>query len=110
QMLELWRTHEAVNRYMLNNIPEAGMAAVPLLKNGQPGKGRTVARVFWHLYEVRTSPLRAAEKQVHLAGLPVLDKSVSPTRPQIDALLAGSSAAVEARLAAAIEAGEPIHK
>lgn len=109
QVLETWRTHERVNRYMLDHIPDAGLEAIPLLKNGQPGKGRTVARVFWHFYEVRESALRKAEKG-HLAGLPVIEKGVSPSRAQIEALLEGSSKGVEARFSGAVIAGEQIRQ
>jgi hypothetical protein len=44
QVLETWRIHDGINRYLLDHLPEAGLAAIPLLKNGQPGKGRNVAR------------------------------------------------------------------
>ena len=43
-ILEAWRSHEAINRYMLAEIPDKGLAAIPLLKSGEPGKGRDVAR------------------------------------------------------------------
>jgi uncharacterized damage-inducible protein DinB len=110
ELLDLWRKHEAVNRYVLENIPEAGLAAIPLLKNGLPGKGRNVARMFLHLYDVRTSFVRAAEKKQFLGGVPVFEKLAVPTRAQIEQFLAASSLAVEARLTAAVEAGETINK
>jgi hypothetical protein len=53
EMLAAWRTHAGINRYMLDNIADDGLLAIPLLKNGQPGKGRNVARVC----ERRTSTM-----------------------------------------------------
>jgi uncharacterized damage-inducible protein DinB len=91
-------------------VPDAGLEAVPLLKNGQPGKGRSVARVFLHLYDVRLSFLRAAEKKAHLAGVPTFEKGATPTRDQIENLLAGSGRAIAARLADAVAKSEVIHK
>jgi uncharacterized damage-inducible protein DinB len=108
-VLATWHTHDAINRYMLDHIPDAGLDAVPLLKTGQPGKGRSVARVFLHLYEVRVSHLRQPEK-AHLAGLPQFEKGAAPTRAQIAALLDGSHRAVAARLESALAAGEQINK
>jgi uncharacterized damage-inducible protein DinB len=109
-ILDLWRTHDAVNRYMLDNIPAAGLETIPLLKNGQPGKGRNVARVFLHMYDVRVSHIPAALKREQLAGLPVFEKGEAPTRAQIEALLAGSHDAVAARLEWAVNSGEQINK
>jgi uncharacterized damage-inducible protein DinB len=109
-MLALWRTHQAINRSLLDNIPEDGLAAVPLLKNGLPGRGRNVARVFLHLYEVRVSHLSAADKRLHLAAIPPFAKLAVPTRAQIEDFMAASAAATEARLAAAVSDGELIRK
>ena len=54
-VLEIWRVHDEINIFLLENIPDEGFAAVPLLKTGKPSTGRTVSRVFAHLHEVRVS-------------------------------------------------------
>jgi hypothetical protein len=43
QILEAWHINEAITRFMLDEISEEGLLAVPLLKDGMPGKGRSVA-------------------------------------------------------------------
>ena len=52
-LLELWRTNEEINLYLLRHIPDEGFQACTLLKNGQPSKGRNVARIFRHMHEMR---------------------------------------------------------
>ncbi|MCC7477198.1 hypothetical protein IT575_01965 [bacterium] len=103
-VLAPWRRHEAINQYMLERIPQPGFAAVPLLKSGKPSSGRSVARNWLHLHEVRLSHLRAAEKKL-LAALPEFDKGAEPQRAELKAALAASAVAVEARISAALTAG-----
>ena len=107
-ILSVWRTHEAINRLMLDNIADAGLLAIPLLKNGQPGKGRNVARVFVHIVEERLSHMRVAEKK--LAGaVAEFEKSATPSREQLHAALAASSDAVEALLTRLHDKAELLH-
>lgn len=109
QMLELWRTHDAINRFMLDNIPEAGLSAVALLKTGKPSTGRNVARQLWHMTEVRASHMRVAEKAL-MRDVPALAKGETPSRAQLELALSASSAAVEAQLARLVSQGELVHK
>ena len=51
-LLEVWRTHDEINVYLLEQISHQGYEAATLLKNGHDSKGRTVARVFYHMQEV----------------------------------------------------------
>lgn len=97
EMSEAWRTHEAINRFMLGEIPEAGLAAVPLLKNGLPGNGRSVARQIAHLVDVRVSHFRVAEKAL-MKGVPNFEKGAEPSRIQLEAALEASGLGVEALL------------
>jgi uncharacterized damage-inducible protein DinB len=53
QLLEMWRTHDEINYYLLRHIPDEGFGACTLLKNGLPSKGRNVARIFRHMHEAR---------------------------------------------------------
>ncbi len=109
EMLEAWRTHEAINRYMLDNIPDVGLAAIPLLKNGQPGKGRDVARQLAHMIEVRIALCRVAEKAA-MKDIPSFQKGVSPSRKHLESALEASSSAVEALLTRVVNSGELVHK
>jgi uncharacterized damage-inducible protein DinB len=109
EILEAWRAHEAINRYMLDEIPDAGLAAVPLLKNGQPGKGRDVARQFAHLVSVRVAHFRAVEKS-HMKGVPDFEKGATPSRQQLEIALKASGCGVEALFARLVEKGEAVHK
>jgi len=106
-MLAVWRTHCAINRFMLEHIAESGLQAIPLLKTGQPGRGRNVARVFAHMVEVRLSHMRAAEQRA--AGVGEFEKGATPARAELLAALAASDAAVSAQLARLVESGGLVH-
>jgi uncharacterized damage-inducible protein DinB len=109
QMLELWRTHEAINRFMLDNIPEAGLSAVALLKTGKPSTGRNVARQFAHMADVRASHMRVAEKAL-LRDVPPFAKGETPSRAHLELALSASSAAVEGQLARLAAEEGRVHK
>lgn len=108
EMLAAWRRHEAINRFLLDQIPDAALKAIPLLKSGQPGKGRNVARQLAHLIEARVAHVRVAEKRL-LAGVPDFEKGATPTREHLHAALAASSKAIEALLTRLVEKGELLH-
>jgi uncharacterized damage-inducible protein DinB len=108
QVLATWRDNEKINRFMLEAIPKEGLAAVPLLKDGKPGRGRDVGRMFGHMFDARWSHMRKKEKDA--AGkMPEFEKGETPTRAKLLKALAVSGKAVELRLRGAIEAGETIH-
>ena len=109
EILESWRTHEAINRYLLMDIPEAGLAAIPLLKNGLPGKGRDVARQIAHVVDVRVAHFRAAEKAL-MKGVPEFEKGESPSRKQLEAALEASSRGIEALFTRLVGSGELVRK
>jgi uncharacterized damage-inducible protein DinB len=109
QMLELWRTHEAINRFMLDSISDDGLLAVTLLKTGKPSTGRNVARQLWHLTEVRASHMRVAQK-AHMRDVPPLGKGETPSRAQLELALSASSAAVEAQLTRLAAEDGQVHK
>ena len=82
----VWRVHDEINRYLLEAISEGGFAALPLLKDGKPSTGRTVARQFAHLHEVRAGYIgREALKDV-----PLLWSGVEPSRAGLRAAFAAS--------------------
>jgi uncharacterized damage-inducible protein DinB len=101
---QVWRVHEEINLYLLETISDAGLAAVPLLKNGQPSTGRTVARQFAHLHEVRASHLG----RELLKGVPRFGAGVTPTRAELKAAFRASGEAMAKRLAGAVASGERI--
>ncbi|MCB1222102.1 DinB family protein [bacterium] len=109
ELTEIWRIHESINMELLGNIPEAAFGAIPLLKDGKPGRGRDIARVFGHIYDVRMSAMRKAEKD-EMTEVPVFDKGYSPTRLELEKALIESSVAVVARLRNALTAGDVIRK
>ena len=109
ELLEMWRTHEAVNLMLLGAVPDEALAAIPLLEGGKPGKGRDIARVYGHCIDVRMSMMRRAEVAA-AGGFKGFDKGYTPSREDIEEGLAASSAAVEMRVATALEKGERIHK
>lgn len=92
---EIWRVHDEINLWLIENIPEPGFAAHSLLKNGQPSKGRDVGRVFLHMHEVRLS--RATAK--HARSVLRLSPEQLPARADLLTAFRGSGGAVSARLA-----------
>ena len=109
QVLEMWRAHEGVNRYLLAHTPDAGLDALPLLKTGKPSKGRNVARNWAHICESRLAHLRRREKQL-MQSAPEFAKGYSPSRKEIESALEQSSIGIEARLANALADGAQIRK
>jgi uncharacterized damage-inducible protein DinB len=98
-VLEVWRVHDEINFWLLENIPEHGFAAVPLLKNGKPSSGRTVSRVFAHMHAVRRSHVT----REFLKGIPRFETGASPERDDLLAAFHASSRGIEQRLARIIE-------
>ena len=83
----VWRIHEEINLYLLDAISDAGMAAVTLLKDGRPSTGRTVARQFAHLHEVRAAHLGGEG----LKGVPRFETGVTPARDELKAAFRASA-------------------
>jgi uncharacterized damage-inducible protein DinB len=107
QVLATWRDNERINRFLLESIPEDGLAAVPLLKDGKPGRGRDIGRMYAHIFDVRMFPMRQEEKRA-VGALPQFVKGETPSREDLHKGLEISGKAVEIRVAGAIEAGETI--
>jgi uncharacterized damage-inducible protein DinB len=103
-ILETWRVHEEINLYLLENIPNEGFASLPLLKNGQPSKGRPVARVFAHLHDVRVAHV----SREFLKGVPRFETGATPSRAELLAAFKASGKAVEGRLSRIVETNERI--
>ena len=93
-LLEVWRTHDEINIFLLTHIPDAGLGARTLLKNGQPSTGRNVARVFKHMHEVRRSHVG----REFLKGIPHFKTEYTPTRGELIEAFKACSRGIEQRL------------
>jgi uncharacterized damage-inducible protein DinB len=98
-ILECWRTHDEINLYLLRHIPDEGLQAVTLLKNGQPSKGRNVARIFRHMHEVRRSHIG----REFLPGVPSFDDDYVPSRAELLQAFEASGIGIEQRLRRTVE-------
>ena len=74
---------------LLRRIPARGLLAVPLAS-----MGRTVARQFAHMYDVRRAWLRFNAPEL-VSKLPRFAKDATPTRAALRAALRASQRAVE---------------
>ena len=73
-LLDAFKTNDLINRYLLENLPEAAWGAEP-----PDGKGRTVAAIVAHMHNVRMMWLKAAAKGSKIPDQ--LDRtSVTPTQ------------------------------
>jgi len=108
-IIEAWRANDAINRYVLDEVPDPGLAAIPLLKNGLPGKGRDVARQIAHMVDVRIAHFRATEKAL-MKDVPAFQKGGSLSRPHLEAALEASSHGVELLFKRIVESGELVRK
>lgn len=98
QLLETWRIHHRINLYLLDAIADEALADAPATK------GRTVAKTFAHLHNVRLMWLKSAAPDL-LVGLDKLESDAELPREALRSALEASSAAVEALLARALEEG-----
>ena len=97
QLVETWRIHARIQRYLLDAVPAEALAATGGIK------GRGVGEQFAHLHDVRLMWVRAAAPE-RLEGLARLGKgplSHQVLGPALDA----SAAAVEALLATGVATG-----
>src|SRR5262245_24506104 len=97
QLLDTWRIHARIQRYVL-----AGLASDALAADSGLG-GRTVADQFAHIHDVRLMWLKAASPGL-LGGLEKLGRG-AVDRDTLDAALAASGAAVETLVAGALASG-----
>ncbi len=103
-VLEVWRVHEEINVFLLENIPAEGFGAVTLLKNGKPSTGRSVSRVFAHLHGVRVGHIG----REFLKGVPRFEAGASPGREELLEAFRASSRGIQQRLARIVETRERI--
>ncbi len=98
QLLDTWRIHHRINLYLLDSIADQALGDVG------PTKGRSVAKAFAHLHNVRLMWLKSAAPEL-LEGLEKLEDD-APDRDRLRASLDASAAAMETLLARGLEAGK----
>ena len=101
-LLEVWRVHDEISFYLIENLPEEGFEATTLLRNGERSKGRTVAQVFAHMHNLR----RMHIGREFLTGIPKFEYADQPERDILLEAFRASGAGVAKRLARLIETGE----
>jgi uncharacterized damage-inducible protein DinB len=99
---EVWRVHDEISLWLIENLPEEAFEATTLLKNGERSKGRTVAQVFAHMHNLR----RMHIGREFLAGVPKFDYADCPDRDILLAAFRASGAGIAKRLTRLIETGE----
>lgn len=105
-LLDAWRIHDEINRFLLEWMPDEGLAAVTLLKTGAPSRGRSVSRIFAHMHEVRCAKL---ERNLEGAGdLPRFEGSETPGATRLREALVRSAAGVESVVRRAVEEDRPL--
>ena len=98
-LLEMWRTHDEINLYLLRHIPDGGFEASTLLKNGQLSKGRNVAGMFRHMHEYR----RQYVGREFLQGIPHFDDQYVPTRAELIDAFENCGKGIEQRITRIVE-------
>lgn len=100
QIVETWRIHDRINRYLLDAITEDA------LSSAIAPKGRTVFKLFAHVHNVRLMWLKSAAPEL-LEGLDKIEDDAGAKQQLADAL-EKSGAAVEALLRKGLAAGGKI--
>lgn len=98
QLLDSWRIHHRVNLYLLDAVADEALGDVG------PTKGRSVAKTFAHLHNVRLMWIGSAAPEL----LERLEKLAddAPGRDRLRASLDASAAVMEAVLARGLETGK----
>ncbi|HEU0015194.1 MAG TPA: DinB family protein [Longimicrobium sp.] len=99
QLVETWRIHDRINRYLLDAIPPEALGDVAQTK------GRSVAETFAHVHNVRLMWLKEAAPEL-LEGLEKLEKGAALDHAALRAALTVSGEAVAALLERALEGGK----
>jgi uncharacterized damage-inducible protein DinB len=99
ELLDSWRIHNRINLYLLDAIPDEALNDVGATR------GRSVAKTFAHLHNVRLMWLKAADAAL-LEGQQKLESDApDPDRATLRAALEASAITIESLLAAGLESG-----
>lgn len=99
QLVETWRIHDRINRYMLAAVPGGALSVKPA-----HGKGRTVGEMFAHMHNVRLMWLKEAGPDL-LDGLVKIEKEQAVDGNAIGAALEASGVAIAALLDRSVATG-----
>lgn len=99
QLVETWRIHDRINLYLLDAIADDALSSIG------PTKGRSVADQFAHIHNVRLMWLKEAAPEL-IEGVSKIEKGGAMDRAALRHALEASSAAVEALLGRALQAGK----
>ena len=95
QLLETWRIHDRLHRYLLDAVPAEALGSV------SASKGRTVGEQLAHVHNVRLMWLKSAAPDL-LAGMEKVEKTAAGDRDALAAALESSGRAIESLLAQAL--------
>lgn len=98
QLVDAWRIHDRINRYLLAAVPAEAMAAV------SASRGRTVGEQFAHVHNVRLMWLKEAAPEL-LEGLQKIEKNAAGDAEGLGAALEASGQAMATLLTRALESG-----
>jgi uncharacterized damage-inducible protein DinB len=98
QLLETWRIHDRIHRYLLDAIAEEALGDV------SASKGRTVAEQIAHIHNVRLLWLQSAAPEL-AEGLSKIEKGGQGDREHLAAALTASANAIEALLKKSFASG-----
>lgn len=98
QLLETWRIHDRINRYLLAAVPAEALGAV------SASKGRTVGEQFAHVHNVRLMWLKSAAPAL-LDGLEKVEKEGAGDGEVLRAALEASGDAVAELLRRSLSEG-----
>lgn len=98
QLVDTWRIHARVQRYVLDAVPAEALGADSGLK------GRAVGEQFAHIHNVRLMWLKSAAPE-HLVGLSKIEKDDALSTAGLGDALDASADAVAAMVSAALETG-----
>ncbi len=87
QLLDTWRIHDRINRYLLDAVPADALGAV------SASRGRTVGEQLAHVHNVRLMWLRSAAPEL-LQGLEKIEKDRAGEAGVLRAALEASGEAV----------------
>jgi uncharacterized damage-inducible protein DinB len=87
QLLETWRIHDRINRYLLAAVPADALGAV------SASRGRSVGEQFAHVHNVRLMWLKSAAPEL-LDGLEKVEKAGAGDAEVLRAALEASGEAV----------------
>ena len=97
-LIETWRIHDRIHRFLLDGISDEGLDAVLF------PRGRTVRDLFAHVHNVRLMWLKSAAPDL-LDGLAKLEKDPKPDRAALELALTASGEAVAVLLERAVADG-----